>query len=67
MGANVRLTPEERAQLLDIQDRLIELFVDREETVAAGNASRARSLQHEIDELMEQRENISHWAKAGMN
>ena len=38
------LTPEEQAQVLDIQDRLIELFVDRDDALATGNAARADAL-----------------------
>lgn len=58
------LTPEEQAQVLDIQDRLIELFVDRGEAVAAGNQPRADTLQGEIDDLMRQRDDIKMWATA---
>lgn len=56
------LTPEERAQVLDIQDRLIELFVDRGEAVASGDRSRADALQDDIDELLRQRDDIKMWA-----
>ena len=58
------LTPEERAQVLDIQDRLIELFVDRGDAVAAGNQTRAESLQGEIDDLLRRRDDIRMWAIA---
>jgi hypothetical protein len=58
------LTPEEQAQVLDIQDRLIELFVDRDDALAIGNASRAGALQGEIAELMRQRDDIKMWATA---
>jgi len=58
------LTPEERAQVLDIQDRLIELFVYRGEAVEAGNQRRAEALQGEIDELLRQRDAIKIWATA---
>ena len=58
------LTPEEQAQVLDIQDRLIELFVDRGEAVATGNAERADSLQGEIDDLLRRRDDIRLWAIA---
>ena len=58
------LTPEERAQVLDIQDRLIELFVDRGEAVEAGNPDRAEALQGEIDDLIRQREEIKTCAAA---
>jgi hypothetical protein len=56
------LTPEERAQVLDIQDRLIGLFVVREDALAAGNVSRADALRGEIDDLMRQRDDIKLWA-----
>ena len=58
------LTPEEQAQVLDIQDRLIGLFVDRDDARANGNAPRADTLQGEIDDLMRQRDDIKMWAIA---
>jgi len=58
------LTPEEQAQVLDIQDRLIDLFVDRQDALATGNVPRAGALQSEIDELMRQRDDIKVWATA---
>ena len=56
------LTPEERAQVMRIQDRLIELFVDRGDAVAAGNSTRADTLQGEIDDLLRERDDIRMWA-----
>lgn len=58
------LTPEERAQVLDIQDRLIELFVHRDHARTIGNTARADALQGAIDDLMQQRDNIKMWATA---
>ena len=58
------LTPEERAEVMRIQDRLIELFVDRGDAVAAGNSARADSLQGEIDDLLRERDDIRMWAAA---
>jgi hypothetical protein len=52
MGPSVELTPEERAQILDIQDRLIDLLVDRGDAVAAGDGPRADALQSDIDFLL---------------
>ena len=57
-------TPEERAEVMRIQDRLIELFVDRGDAVAAGNSARADSLQGEIDDLLRERDDIRMWAAA---
>ena len=56
------LTPEERAEVMRIQDRLIELFVDRGDAVAAGNSARADTLQGEIDDLLRERDDIRIWA-----
>ena len=56
------LTPEERAEVMRIQDRLIELFVDRGDAVAAGNSARADTLQGEIDDLLRERDDIRMWA-----
>jgi hypothetical protein len=58
------LTPEERAEVMRIQDRLIELFVDRGDAVAAGNSARAGVLQGEIDDLLRERDDIRMWAAA---
>jgi hypothetical protein len=58
------LTPEERAQVMRIQDRLIELFVDRGDAVAAGNSARADVLQGEIADLLRERDDIRMWAAA---
>jgi len=58
------LTPEEQAQVLDIQDRLIDLLVDRGEAVATGDRPRADALQDRIDDLMRERDDIKLWATA---
>ena len=39
------LTPEEQAAVMQIQDRVIELFVDRGDAVATGNQARAAILR----------------------
>jgi hypothetical protein len=58
------LTPEEQAAVMQIQDRVIELFVDRGDAVAAGNQVRAQILQQEIDGLLRERDDIRMWAAA---
>src|SRR3981081_191979 len=58
------LPPEERAEVMRIQDGLIELFVDRGDAVAAGNSAPARVLQGEIDDLLRERDDIRMWAAA---
>jgi hypothetical protein len=62
--ADPTLTPEEQAQVLDIQDRLIELLVDRGDAVATGDRTRADALQDRIDDLMRERDDIKLWATA---
>jgi hypothetical protein len=59
------LTPEEQAQVLDIQDRLINLLVDRGEAVAIGDRTRAGVLQDRIDDLLRERDDIKLWAANG--
>ena len=58
------LTPEERAEVMRIQDRLIELFVDRGDAIAAGNSAHVDALQGEIDDLLRERDDIRIWAAA---
>ena len=56
------LTPEEQAAVMQIQDRVIELFVDRGDAVATGNQARAEILQQEIEGLLRERDDIRMWA-----
>jgi hypothetical protein len=62
LRVNASLTPEEQAQVMRIQERVIELFVDRGAAVATGDGVRANALQGEIDDLMRQRDDIRIWA-----
>lgn len=64
LRVNASLTPEEQAEVMRIQERVIELFVDRGEAVATGDRIRADALQGEIDDLMRQRDDIRIWAGA---
>ena len=45
------LIVEERALLTDLQDKIIELLVERQEACAKGNAPLARKLQRDIGRL----------------
>ena len=58
------LTPEEQAEVMWIQERVIDLFVDRGEAVAAGDRVRADALQGKIDGLLRKRDDIKMWAGA---
>ena len=52
------LTPEERALLIEQQDRLIELLVQKQEASQAENWDRFRELQTEIADAQGQLEII---------
>jgi hypothetical protein len=52
------LSPEERARITEIQDSLIELYVDRKNVLAAGRPARARQLDHEINDLLAEKAEI---------
>jgi hypothetical protein len=51
-------TSEERALVNEIQDRLIELYMQQDEARRAEDRDRARELQIEIDQARAQREEI---------
>jgi hypothetical protein len=59
------LTPKERALLTDMQDRLIELFVQRDEAVRAADRLRLQDLQSQIEDAQEQVDAIRRLATAG--
>ena len=52
------LTPEERALLVEQQDRLLALLVERQESSKAEDWDRVRELQTEIDDAQGQLEII---------
>ena len=51
-------TSEERTLVTEIQDRLIELYVEQDEARRAADRDRARELQGEIDKARARREEI---------
>ena len=59
------LTPEERARIMQLQDLLIDRFVEHREAVAEGQRERARTVEAEIDSLLREKEEIEKWAVAG--
>ena len=61
---NSSLTPEGQAEVMHIQERVIELFGNRDAAVAAGDSARADALRGEIDDLLREREDIKMWAGA---
>jgi hypothetical protein len=59
------LVPEERARITDIQDLLIERFVEHREAIEAGQQVRAKELEADINELQREKENVTRWAAVG--
>jgi hypothetical protein len=56
------LTPEERARITEIQDFLIERYVEQKEAFERGDDARAKELALEIKELQREKEEIKEWA-----
>ena len=59
------LTPEERARVMQLQDLLIECFVERREAVAEGQEERVRTVEAQIDSLLREKDEIEKWAAVG--
>ena len=49
------LTARERARMTDIQDSLIERYVEQKEAIHDGNRCRAIELEFEIKELLREK------------
>jgi hypothetical protein len=52
------LTPEERATIMELQDLLIDRFVEQREAAAAGQEERVKTVEAEIDDLLRQKAEI---------
>jgi hypothetical protein len=59
------LTPEERARVTELQDLLIDRFVEHRQAAAEGQEERVRNLEAEIDNLLREKEEVEKWATAG--
>jgi hypothetical protein len=59
------LTPEEQARIIEVQDLLIERFVEQREAVAEGQEERVKRVEAEIDSLLHEKEEIEKWAAVG--
>jgi len=56
------LTIEERARITEIQDCLIDRYVERNEALEKGDTLRAKEIDKEINELRTKKEEIQEWA-----
>jgi len=59
------LTPEERARITELQDLLIQRFVEHREAVAEGQEERVKTVEAEIDGLLAEKAEIEKWAAVG--
>jgi hypothetical protein len=59
------LTPEERARVMQLQDLLIDRFVEHREAIAEGQAERVKTVEAEIDSLLAEKAEIEKWAAVG--
>ena len=63
MAAVYQLTDEEGTRLEEIQDSLIELYVEQKEALEKDQKGRARVIEREIKGLRRKMEEIKEWAK----
>jgi hypothetical protein len=59
------LTPEERARITELQDLLIDRFVEHREATAEGEDERVKRLEAQIDDLLREKEEVERWATVG--
>ena len=59
------LSPEERARITELQDLLIDRFVEHREATAEGEEERVKEFEAEIDNLLREKQEVERWATAG--
>jgi hypothetical protein len=64
MPQGLGLSPQERARITEIQDCLIELAVDKDDALAAGDHAQASYLQREIDALSRRLDGLRYGMRA---
>ena len=62
MGQYEGLTPEERARITEIQDFLLERYVEQKEALERGDNARVKEIALEIKGLQREKEEIKEWA-----
>jgi hypothetical protein len=58
-------TSAEQARITDLQDVLIDRFVEHREATAAGQEARVKIVEAEIDGLLAEKAEIEKWAAVG--
>jgi len=56
------LTPEERERITEIQDLLIDRYVEQKEMLEEGNKTRSIEIDIEIKKLKRELEKVKEWA-----
>ena len=56
------LTPEERERITEIQDLLIDRYVEQKEMLEEGNETRSVEIDLEIKKLKRELEKVKEWA-----
>ena len=64
MNQNKDRAQQEWDRITDIQDLLLERYVEQKEAIREGDRCRAIALEFEIKELRREKEKIKHWAAA---
>ena len=59
------LSPQERARIAELQDLLIDRFIEHREASANGQEERVKTLETEIDSFLREKEEIEKWAAVG--
>ena len=59
------LTPEEHGRIIELQDLLIDRFLEHKAAVADRQWVRAKELEAEIQDLLREKEEIEKWAVVG--
>jgi hypothetical protein len=62
MGNSNLLIPEERARITEIQDLLIDRYVEQKESLEKGEKAQAIEIGFEINELKREIEEVKEWA-----
>jgi hypothetical protein len=62
MGQYDGLMPEERARITEIQDFLLERYVEQKEALERGDDARVKEIALEIKGLEREKEEIKEWA-----
>jgi hypothetical protein len=62
MGQSNYPTPEEQTRISELQDLLIDRYVEQKEAIQEGDRCRAIALEFEIKELRREKERIKHLA-----